>query len=381
MRTSRRQFLAASAALPFALRGFAQSRAPQWAYLGTDKGKGIYRARWNAATGELGKPELAIAADRPDFFALHPKLPVLYSVNSVGNGKGAVSSFRVNTATSELTLLNKVSSHGDGPCFVSVSLPWVFVANYSGGSIAAYRVDERGRLADEAQNSFACKDHGDACGVLGPVHERQDAPHLHCTTIAPNGDIVVCDLADDSILVFPLPKERLQPPLRYPARKGSGPRHVAFHPNGKWMYCIHEVDCTIDLYDWSVREGKGVLALREASTISALTKGTPVKGNTACEIVISDDGRFAYTCTRGANDIAVYRIDPKSGLLTEQQRVKCGGQVPRYIAFDPSRRWLASCNQNAPGNVAIFAHDPATGRLSDAPRAFAAESPMFLQWV
>ena len=377
MRTSRRNFLAASAALPFALRSFAEAPAPQWIFLGTDKGKGIYRARWNAATGELGRPELAIAADRADFFALHPKLPVLYSVNSVGDGKGAVSSFRIDTATGELTLLNKVSSHGDGPCFVSVALPWVFVANYSGGSIAAHRVDAEGRLIDEPRNSFACKDHGDACGTLGPVHERQDAPHLHCTTVAPNGDIVVCDLADDSILVFTAPKDTLQPPQRYPARKGSGPRHVAFHPNGKWMYCIHEVDCTIDLYGWNGH----ALALREGSVTSALAPGTPVKGNTACEIVMSDDGRFLYTCTRGADDIAVYRIDAKTGLLTEQQRVTCGGHVPRFIAFDPSRRWLASCNQNAPGNVAIFAHDPATGRLSATPKIFAAETPMFIQWV
>ena len=378
MRLNRRHFLAASITLPSAVRALAQEPAPRWVLLGTDQGRGIFRARWNAATGELGKPELAIAAERPDFFAMHPNLPVLYSVNSVGDGKGGVSSFRLNKATGELTLLNKVSSHGDGPCFVSVSLPWVYVANYAGGSFAALRVREDGSLEDRF-GGFACKQHGDACGVLGPVHDRQDAPHLHCTTVAPNGDVVVCDLGDDSILVFSPPNGALNPPRRFAARKGSGPRHVAFHPNRKWMYCIHEVDCTIDLYDWSPKR----MALREGSVISTLAPGVPLKGNTACEIRVSDDGRFAYACTRGAgsDDLSVYRIDAKTGLLTEQQRVKCGGHVPRVITFDPSRRWLASCNQNAPGNVAIFAHDPATGRLNETPKIIAADTPMFIEWV
>ena len=80
MNTTRRHFLAASAALPFALRTFAQSTTPKWVFLGTDKGEGIYRAPWNATTGELGKVELAVAAPRPDFFAMHPKLPVMYTV-------------------------------------------------------------------------------------------------------------------------------------------------------------------------------------------------------------------------------------------------------------------------------------------------------------
>src|ERR1700722_13227312 len=97
---TRRQFLAAGAALPLVLRAMAQGHtSPRWVFLGTDRGKGIYRARWNAATGELGAIELAAETDRPDFFALHPKLPVMYTVNSVGLGKGGVSGYRVNPAT------------------------------------------------------------------------------------------------------------------------------------------------------------------------------------------------------------------------------------------------------------------------------------------
>jgi 6-phosphogluconolactonase len=125
--------------------------------------------------------------------------------------------------------------------------------------------------------------------------------------------------------------------------------------------------------------------LRESSVISTLAKGTSLTGNTACEIFVSDDGRFVYTCTRGVDEIVVYRINQQSGLLTEHQRLSAGGKTPRYIALDPSRKWLVCCNQGAGkdpvGNVTVFAHDTATGKLSEKPKVFAAETPMFTLFV
>ena len=386
---NRRKFLGAAVTLPFALRAMARDvgkRAPRWVFLGTDKGKGIYRAPWNATTGELGKIELAAGADRPDFFAMHPRLPVMYSVNSVVDGKGGVSSFRLDAAGGKLTLLNKVSSHGDGPCYVSVTRDGrtAFVANYQGGSFAAYQIDGAGALVDAG--AFDCRQQP-ACGPLGPVHDRQDAPHLHCAVLSPHNDFVlVCDLADDAIEIFQIVGMRhfQSIPTRVSARTGSGPRHLAFHPNGRWVYCIHELDATVDLYDWRVGEGKPELTLREASVVSTLAPGISLIGNTGCEIFVSDDGRFVYTCSRGVDEILVYRVG-QQGLLTAQQRVSCRGKVPRYIALDPSRKWLVSCNQgagpNPVGNVTVFANDAATGRLNETPKTFAAETPMFVEWV
>jgi len=371
--------------VPFALRAMAKPAAtPRWVFLGTDLGKGIYRASWDAATGSLGDVELAVATDRPDFFAMHPKLPLLYSVNSVGSGKGGVSSFRVDAARGELTLLHRADSHGDGPCAVSVDATGraAFVANYPGGSFAAYHLGPGGEISDAG--GLDCKGNA-ACGPLGPVKARQEAPHLHCAVVSPkNNYVLVCDLGDDAIEVFPIAPgadKLLGTPVRVGVRAGSGPRHVAFHPNGKWVYCIHEVDCTIDLFDWSA----GKLTWRAGSVISTLAKGVPVGINTACEIVVSDDGKFVYACTRFVNEITVYRVDAATGLLTEQQRLSCGGQIPRYFAFDPSRRWLVCTNQGTgvagSGNVTVFAHDPATGKLSETPKTFAAETPMFVLWV
>jgi 6-phosphogluconolactonase len=387
--STRRQFLAAGAVLPFAWRAMAQGHAaaPLWVLLGTDKGKGIYRARWDAAKGELGAVELAVETDRPDFFAMHPKLPVMYSVNSVGNGNGGVSSFSVDKTSGALMLTNRVSSRGDGPCAVSIdrSGKSAFVANYTGGSMAAYWVGASGTLTEAA--AFDCRQNP-VCGSLGPVKERQDAAHLHCVTLSPHDDFVlVCNLGEDAIEVFQViggthPQSE---PLRVVARSGSGPRHLAFHPNGKWLYCIHELDCTVDLYDWNTRSGVPEVKLRESSVISTLAKGTSLTGNTACEIFVSDDGRFVYTCTRGVDEIVVYRINQQSGLLTEHQRLSAGGKTPRYIALDPSRKWLVCCNQGAGkdpvGNVTVFAHDTATGKLSEKPKVFAAETPMFTLFV
>lgn len=392
MRYSRRRFLADSAALPFALRGMARAQAAhgpvdpwesgKWVLLGTDTGKGIYRATWDFTTGTMGAVELAAESVRPAFLARHPKLTgVMYAVNSTSGADAAVSSFRVDEMTGGLTPLNRVGSQGDGPCFVSVDPTgeMAFVANYAAGSFAAFRVTNVGSLAQ-------------AIGVFkytqqthGPVAERQDAAHIHCATVAPgDAHVLACDLGDDVILVFPIGPGRgdyVRVPTRVQARAGSGPRHVAFHPNARWVYCIHEIDCTVDVYDWTVSGGQPAMKLREGSVVSTLAKGVGTKGNTACEIVVSDDGRFVYTCTRGADTIEVWGVDAGTGLLTLVQRLPSGGKVPRYIAFDPSKKWLVCCNQGGTGNVAVFARDVATGRLGMRPKVFPANTPMFALWV
>lgn len=386
MRFSRRQFVGRAAALPFALRalGVAQGVAggSRWVLLGTDTGKGVYRAAWNPATGTLGSVQLAAETARPSFLARHPSLPVVYAVNGLDGEGAAVSSFHLNGATGGLTPLNKVGAGGDEPCAVSVDPTgsMAFVANYDGGSFAAFRVTNTGALA-QAIGVFKYTQ-----ATHGPVADRQNAAHIHCATIAPgNKYVLACDLGDDVILVFPVGPavgDYVRVPVRVQARAGSGPRHVAFHPNGNFVYCMHELDCTIDLYDWRIDKGQPAMRLRQNSVVSTLAKGASLKGNTGCEIVVSDDGRFLYSCTRGdgANTIEVWRID-ENGYLTLSQRVSCGGKVPRYIALDPSRRWLVCCNQGEPGSVTVFSHDAATGRLGARPRRFEAPTPMFALWV
>lgn len=390
---TRRAFVAGAIALPAAVHALAepaQHPSARWVFLGTDKGKGIYRASWDPLAGRLGAPQLAASLIRPAYMAMHPALPVLYAISSTGGSEAGLTAFHVDAAKGELRPFSHLAAHGDGPCFVAVDRTGnsAFIANYSGGSMTAYHLAADGSLAQTVGVfNYTQKTHG-------PVADRQEAAHLHCATFSPHNDFVlVCDLGDDVILVFPIAPERASyvgQPTRIAARPGSGPRHLAFHPNGRWLYCIHELDCTIDLYDWSVREisptqHTPISTLRSESVVSTLRPGAKAAGNTACEILISPDGRFLYSCTRGEDTIAIFRIDPASGLLTEQQRTTAGGPthgtVPRIITFDPTRRWLLSANQGAPGSVTVFAHDPATGRLQFPPHSFPADTPMFLQFV
>jgi 6-phosphogluconolactonase len=381
MPTSRRHFLAASAALPFAVRSLAATPpAPRWVLLGTN-GKSIDRAPWNPATGTLGAIESAATGERPNFLALHPRLPVVYAVNS---GSASAASFHLDAATGTLTQTSRVSSIGDGPCAVSVdrSGRLAFVANYTGGSFAAFRLRPSGDLGD-AVATLDCRNNP-ACGSLGPNKDRQDTAHIHCVTVAPGNDFVLaCNLGEDAIELFELTPGSPTPvakPLRISARPGSGPRHVAFHPNSKWLYCVHELDCTVDLYDWNPRAAFSPLTLRPNSAVSSLEPGGSLTGNTGCEVFISDNGRFLYTCIRGLNILVVYIIDSATGLLTEQQRLSCGGAVPRYFTLDPSRHWLLCANQGS-STVTVFAHNPATGHITETPQTFPTETPMFFQFV
>jgi 6-phosphogluconolactonase len=406
---TRRKFLAGAAALPWAVRAMAQPKKttpPRWVLLGTDKGKGLYRASWNPATGEIGKPELALELHRPSFFAAHPKLPVLYSANEGGGLEATVSALAVNAKHGTVKVLGTAPTRGDGPCYVAINGDGslLLVADYAGGAVAAIPLDEYGapgipapgvplvaggtkyeppiRYARSVPEENALDCHKiEVCGPLGPVKDRQDAPHLHCAVFAPKDDYaLVCDLGDDAILVFGpglASTSDLGMPKRVAARPGSGPRHLAFHPNGKWVYCINELDCTMEIYDWQTGEGGASLTRRDGSAVSTLPPGATLTGNTGCEIAVGDDGRFLYTCTRGSgsNTITVYAVDAAAGTLTAQQTVSCGGSVPRYIGFDPSRRWLLCANQ-ASSTVTVFAHDAATGRLSEKPKTFAAETPL-----
>jgi 6-phosphogluconolactonase len=380
--------LASAAALPVALRAMAEpAEATRWLLLGTDKGKGIYKASWNAETGEMGPVELAIATERPAYFAMHPKKPVLYVANELTVGDGKVSSFRVDAKAGGLEAMQQVSSGGAGPCYVSVDETGetAFVACYAEGTVSPIALKKDGGLT-LAGGGLDCKKNA-ACGVTGPVKDRQDAAHLHCAVVAPdNKYLLVCNLGEDAIEVVPIKPglasgEVFGEPERVPTRSGSGPRHVAFHPNKRWVYCIHELDCTIDVFDFD----KSKLTALGGSTVSTLGSEAAQPGSTACELVVSKDGRFVYANTRGENSLAVYRVNAKTGMLTEQQRVQTGGEVTRLIAFDPTRRWLLCMNQGS-DSVTVFAHDAKTGKLGDGtegakPKTFKADSPMCVSFL
>ena len=234
---------------------------PTFVYFGTDtdKGvaKGIYLSHFDISTGHLTPPALVAETLRPSYLALSPSAPDvprrLYAVNAVANPSATVTSFAIDPASGALRQLNQVTSAGAGPCYISLDATGesAFVANYVGSTIATYRVLPDGRLS-EPVDRLDYKE--PRFGKRGP-NVRQDVPHPHSVHLSPdNRFLLVNDLGSDAISVFTVDPAtaRLGPPALFTNdRPGSGPRHIAFHPNGRWVYSINELDSTIDHFLWT----------------------------------------------------------------------------------------------------------------------------------
>ena len=375
---------------PFHKRPVAPPPIP-CVYFGTDTGRGvsrgIYVSRFDTALGRLTAPQLAAATLRPSYLALSPNAVGprhLYAVNAVAEASATVTSFLVDHATGALRPINQVSSAGAGPCYIALDTTGeaAFVANYMGSSIATYRVLPSGALTEPVERI----DYRDRrFGKRGPNEARQDVPHPHSVHLSPdNRFLLVNDLGSDEISVFAIDPAtaRLGPPALFSNnRPGSGPRHIAFHPNGRWVYSINELDSTIDHFLWTTTSSRinpqGLLVNTDAP-VKTIARNFPVAKNTASEVAISLDGNFLYASNRGEDTLVVFRIAPADGALTLIQRIGCGGKTPRHFTLDSSAeaRWLVCGNQDS-GSVTVFHRDPATGRLAGPTQIVALDSPMF----
>ena len=393
---TRRSFLVSLGALAATgSRAFAVSfRRPKQAaqstyrvYFGTDtsKGvaKGIYRATFDAATGELTQLGLVAETEQPSFLALGPSAPrrMLHAVNESGN---AVVMFRTEGQSGDLQRVGQVSSGTAGPCYVSLDATGhaAFTANYAGGGVSSYRIQPDGTLSPPV-DQVSYKD-TTRYGVNGPMVARQDGPHPHCATISPdNRFLVVCDLGHDRISIFeidgePAKLETDEPHLFSNNRPGSGPRHVVFHPNQRWVYVINELDSTVDHFLWTATHASNAQALLTLAgpPVKTIAAETPEDKSTAAEVAISTNGYFLYASNRGEDSLVVFTIDQTTGALTFLQRIACGGKMPRHFTLDPTGNWLLCGNQTA-GGVTVFRRDGGSGRLSGPVASLPVPGPMF----
>jgi len=397
---TRRQLLLTLPALAAAPRlGLAQSlftplrrkplpQQPLFVYFGTDtaKGisKGIYLSRFDTNSGHLTAPVLAAATLRPSYLALaiNPGgQRHLYAVNAVPDASATVTSFNADANTGALRPINQVTSAGAGPCYISLDATGqiAYIANYNGSNIASYRVLPSGALSDPVEH-IDFKDR--RFGHRGPNSARQDVPHPHSVHLSPdNRFLLVNDLGSDAISVFPVQHGAHlgQPVLFTNDRPGSGPRHIAFHPNGRWVYSINELDSTIDRFLWtttSSRTDPQGLLVNTGSPVKTIARGFPVANNTAAEVAISLDGNFLYASNRGEDTLVVFSIAPADGALTFVQRISCGGKTPRHFTLDPSERWLLCGNQDS-ATVTVFRRDNASGRIGGPTQSIPLDSVMF----
>jgi len=402
MKPTRRLFLTIFSLLAFLIvfmpaLAYAAAAAPAahyekyWMYVGTyteegSASKGIYLYRFDppALSGAEGKTAklafigLAAQVINPSFLAVSPNHRFLYAVNEVGDyhgqKSGAVSAFAINRATGKLTLLNQVASKGADPCYITVDKTgkYVLVANYSGGSLAMFPVLEDGRLA-EASVFVQHTGHG-----ANP--QRQEGPHAHSIDLSPdNRFAVVDDLGLDETLVYRFDgAKNILMPNQAPAAKaadGAGPRHFAFHPNGRFGYVINEMGSTVSVFAYDPESG----LLHPLQTISTLPKHF-AGHNDAAEIEVHPSGRFLYASNRGHDSIAVFAIDPEKGMLTLVEHAPTKGSSPRNFEIDPKGSLLFVGNEKS-DNMVVFRIDPQTGRLRPTGKMLDLPQPVCVKFV
>jgi 6-phosphogluconolactonase len=343
------------AVLSFALLHAARGEN-LFVYFGTHTagpGKGFSLARFDTTTGALSKPEFLLEAPAPAYFIITPDGKHLYTCNSTG----FVSAYAVDPATARLTLLNQQPSGGGDPSYISLDRTgqYVFAANYEGGNFAAWRLRPDGGIGERT----AFVQHTGSS--VNP--QRQSHAFAHSIRVdSTNRFVLVADLGLDKLFVykFDVKTGSIAPndPPFVAVKPGSGPRHVVFHPNGRWVYLVTEMGSTVIQYEWDARRG----ALKEAQTVSTLP--ADFHGVSACaEITVHPSGKFLYASNRGHDSIAVFAIDARSGRLTAIQHVPSGGKTPRNFDLDRAGRWMLVTNHG--NNVAmVFRIDQATGKLT-----------------
>ncbi len=337
-----------------------------WVYFGTSATdqahRGLYVASLNQATGVLTPALRASDKSNSVFVAFSPDKKHLYSLAEV-SGKGghkseAIETYAVNPATGQLSIVGERVVDGSEACHISVdpSGKCVLTANYGGPYVEVFPI-----LPDSTVGPRSCVvQHSGS----GPDHSRQLSAHPHSINVDPSGRFaIVADLGLDKVFVYALDAQMgtlspNDPPFARVA-PGAGPRHFAFHPDGKHAFVINEMAATVTAFTWD--GAKGVLSPYQ--TLPILRSDYRGSTNTAAEVVVSKDGRFVYGSNRGDDSLVVLRFDAPTGALSFVQRMGDGVKVPRNYAIDPSGKWLVCANLTA-NTATVYRIDADTGSLA-----------------
>lgn len=374
-------FMAATVALATLLTATTATAADDlWVLVGTyTRGNdgGIHVLKFDPETAKLTKHGVA-SIDNPSFVAVHPSGKFVYSVAEVatfdGKRGGAVAAFSFDAKSGTLTKLNHSSTIGAGPCHLVVdqSGRYVLAANYGGGSVVVLPIDKAGKVG--RATSFVQH-------IGSSVNERrQKAPHAHSINLDPTNQFAVAaDLGVDKVFVYRLNGRNgtlTDAPAAFgQVAPGSGPRHFAFHPSGRFGYVINELALTVTAFAFDSTTGE----LAEIQTISTLPPGTEKQGSTA-EVRVHPSGKFLYGSNRGHDSIVVYSIDQSTGELTYVENEPTQGSTPRNFFVEPSGRFLFAENQQS-GTIVVLKIDQQTGALSPTGNSIEVPSPVCIRTI
>lgn len=349
-----------------------------WVYFGTGANH-IYVSSFDEGTGALGAPREAAEIGRPGFLAIHPQGETLYAVGreagAGGPPKGIAAAFAIDPSNGGLQERNRSGTAGRGASHVSVNSPatGLVAVNYGDGNTVSLSILPDGRVGELVS---------DLPHSGSSVHpQRQGEPHPHSANFTPDGRLVIVpDLGTDELVAYDFDPQtaRLQrrgdPQVKMPP--GSGPRHMTFHPNGRWAYVINELASTVAFLEYDSSAG----SLRTVQVISTLPEGYDGPQNTTAEVLVHPNGRFLYGSNRGSNTIAVFAIDQSSGRLSAVERVSTGGDWPRNFKLSPSGRFLLVANQRS-DDVRVLRVDLKTGRIEPTGATVSVPSPMCVRFV
>jgi len=346
-------------------------------YIGTYTGagsEGIYGFHMDKETGQIDSLGLMAKAENPSYLALSKNQNYLYAVYETNQYNqeigGAVGSYKLNSQTGSLQFLNEQRVLGKAPCHLCLDNEnhHLFTANYNDGSVSVFELNEDGSL--DEMTDFICHE------GQGPDKERQERAHAHFVSLIPDKKhLYVADLGMDQIKVYDFNEvkgklyENLEKTIKI--EPGSGPRHIAFHPSGRFFYLINELSSSIVTFSLEQDKDKNEIACngnqsvikdnRLLQTVSTIPDNFH-EFNNCSAVKITPDGRFLFGANRGHDSIAAYEIDYNTGKLALISHTFTDGKCPRDIEIDPQGKWLLAANQES-DNITAFQIKRDSGEL------------------
>jgi 6-phosphogluconolactonase len=325
-------------------------------YIGTyTKGdsKGIYTFTLDTEAAKITDVKAVACLGNPTYLAISHDNRHLYAVIKEGE-LGGVAAYSIHSQTRELSFLNSQLLEGSSPCNVNIDSEnsKVVTANYHKGTVLLYLLNKEDGGVLPVTSIIEHKG-------SGPNKERQEKPHVHYSGFTPDEKYVaVVDLGIDRLITYEVNESILKEVNSLSVKPGSGPRHLEFHPNGKYAYMMTEISSEVITLSYNSENG----SFTELQYISTIPEDF-TENNQGGAIHVSSDGRFVYATNRGHNSIAVFSVNQESGVLAFIEHTSTEGDWPRDFMFDPTERFLVASNQES-GNLVLFSREDTTGKLT-----------------